>query len=78
MNDTSKHCATVELYRVRTVNPGANCKQTTWVRAMSKRDAEQFVRERYSRHYVQSTTSFETPPSAVTVHTTAAADGGQR
>ncbi|AUV81232.1 hypothetical protein C2R22_05805 [Salinigranum rubrum] len=61
------------LYRVKTVNPGANSKQTTWVRATSRRDAEQFIREQYSRHYVESATPFETAPEDATVHTTTAA-----
>lgn len=62
------------LYRVRTINPGANSKQTTWVRAASRRDAEQFVRERYSRHYVKSTRQFEAAPDDEAVYTTGGVD----
>lgn len=62
------------LYRVQTINPGANSKQTTWVRATSRREAEQYVRECYSRHYVSSTRQFETAPDDVKVYTTGGVD----
>ena len=43
-----------ETYRVKTVNLGANTKKTTYVRAPSRREAEQYVRELYNRHIVES------------------------
>lgn len=51
----------ISTYRVKSINAGANTKQTTWVRASSRRQAEQWVRERYSRHYIASALP-RTPP----------------
>ena len=49
------------IYRVKSINPGANTKATTWVRADTRRQAEQYVRERNSRHMIESALE-RTPP----------------
>jgi hypothetical protein len=43
-----------KTYRVKSVNAGANARSTTWVKAPSRRAAEQHVRETLNRHFVES------------------------
>lgn len=49
------------VFRVTSVNPAANTKATTWVRAPTKQQAKRYVREQYSRHMIESALE-RTPP----------------
>lgn len=52
------------IFRVKSINPGSDAKQTTWVRATSSWEAENHVREIYSRHYVESAVELDSPDDA--------------
>jgi len=50
-----------ETFRVRSINPGANTKQTDWIRAHNRRQAEQWVRETYHRNFIRSALPRDAP-----------------
>lgn len=55
------------MYRVRSIDAGANARSTTWVRATSRYEAKHYVQDRYKREVVESCVE-RTPPNNVTVH----------
>jgi len=56
-----------DVYRVRTVDPGANAKSTKWVRATSRLQAKHYVEKIYSREVVRGC-AVRTPPADARIH----------
>lgn len=55
------------IFRVRSVDPGANVSKTTWVRATSRYRAKHYVEDRYARNVAQSIVP-RTPPADAGIH----------
>lgn len=63
MSDSSERA----IYRVKSINPGANTKKTTWVRAPSSQKAVLHVERTKRHHYVDSVLEWDSIPDAEVV-----------